>query len=44
MDINLDDFFYVIYVCFILNNFWEYNNEIISEDKVFIVIDYDREF
>lgn len=34
MDINLDDFPYVIYACFILNNFWEHNNETIREDKV----------
>lgn len=44
MDINLDDFPYVIYACFILNNFWEHNNETISEDKVSTAIDYDREF
>lgn len=44
MDINLDDFPYVIYACFILNNFWEHNNETTSEDKVSTAIDYDREF
>lgn len=44
MDINIDDFLYGIYVCFVLYNFCEINNERIGEDKVIIVINYDRSF
>ena len=44
MDINLDDLLYVIYACFIQDNFCEHNNETISEDKDSAAIDYDREF
>lgn len=44
MDINFMELLYIIYVCFVLYNFCELNNERILEDKVFFVIDYDREF
>ena len=44
MDINIDDLPFVIYACFVLHNFCEYNRESISEDRVRSAIDYDRDF
>ena len=34
MDINIDELPYVIYACFVLHNFCEFNNEIVSEERV----------
>lgn len=44
IDINIDDLPYVIYSCFVLHNFCEYNNESIGEDRVRTAIHYDRDF
>ena len=44
MDINLDDLPFVIYACFVLHNFSEFNNESISDDKVRNAVEYDCHF
>ena len=44
MDINMDDLPFVIYACFVLHNFCEINKESISEERVRMAIDYDRDF
>ena len=44
MDINIDELPFVIYVCFVLHNFCEKNNESVSEERVRTVVNYDHEF
>ena len=44
MDINIDELPYVIYACFVLHNFCEFNNESVSEERVRSAIAYDRDF
>lgn len=44
MDINIDDLPHVIYACFVLHNFCEVNNESVSEERVQLSINYDRQF
>ena len=44
MDINIKDLPHVIYACFVLHNFCEFNNETISEERVRTAINYDRDF
>ena len=44
MDINLIDLAHVIHVCFILHNFCEIGNELISQQEVGATMKYDREF
>lgn len=44
MDINLGDLPTVIYACFILHNFCEMHNELISPEDVDLVQKYDKEF
>ena len=44
MDINIKDLPHVIYTCFVLHNFCEFNNETISEERVRTAINYDRDF
>lgn len=44
MDINLDELRFVIYACFVVHNFYELNNECISEDRVRSSLNYDNLF
>ena len=44
MDINLNNLAHVIHACFILHNFSEIRNELISQQKVEATMKYDREF
>ncbi|CAB4017745.1 nuclease HARBI1 [Paramuricea clavata] len=44
MDINIDDLPAVIHTCFILHNFCEMNNEIVSQQMVEQTVQYDVEF
>ena len=44
MDINLDDFPFVIYACFVLHNFCEINKESVTNESVLAALNYDREF
>ncbi|CAB3994289.1 nuclease HARBI1 [Paramuricea clavata] len=44
MDINIDDLPAVIHTCFILHNFCEMNNEIVSKQMVEQAVQYDVEF
>ncbi|CAB4032882.1 nuclease HARBI1, partial [Paramuricea clavata] len=44
MDINIDDLTAVIHTCFILHNFCEMNNEIVSQQMVEQAVQYDVEF
>lgn len=44
MDINLQDLPSVIYACFVLNNYCEFNNESVSEERVRSAVSYDQDF
>ena len=44
MDINIDDLPAVIHTCFILHNFCEMNNKIVSQQMVEQAVQYDLEF
>ena len=44
MDINLQELPSVIYACFVLHNFCKLHKDVISNDKVFAAINYDKEF
>ena len=41
MDINIDELPYIIYACFALHNFHEFNNESVSEERVRSAIAYE---
>ena len=44
MDVNLNNLAHVIHACFILHNFSEIRNELISQQEVEATVKYDREF
>ena len=44
MDINLNNLARVIHTCFILHNFSQIRNELISQQEVEATMKYDREF
>ena len=44
MDINLQELPSVIYACFVLHNFCELHKDVISNDRVFAAVNYDKEF
>ena len=44
MDINIEDFPYIMYACFLLNNFCELRKELVHQNLVEAAEKYDSEF